>query len=226
MTRTVKAYDERHAEFLDVALRLFYSKGFDNTSVADIVDAVDVAKGTFYHYFDSKADLLNELVARVYRETVASLEPLVADESLSAPEKLERLFTFIGNWKAANRDFVLQTARVVYRDENALLRMRMTAEATAMVAPLYAAIIRQGVAEGAFDVDYPDETAEIILQMGMTFSDAFARALMSGTGDELLPTLERRVAAYERSIERVLGAEEGSLTLLDMQQLTMWFDGA
>ncbi|MDX1665413.1 MAG: TetR/AcrR family transcriptional regulator [Candidatus Promineifilaceae bacterium] len=223
MTRTVKPYDERHTEFLDVAQRLFYSQGFDNTSVGEIVAAVGVAKGTFYHYFDSKSDLLSALVERVYAQQAAALEPLVADEGLSAPEKLERLFAAIGNWKAANRDFVLQTARIVYRDENALLRARMTAEATTMVAPLYARIIRQGVEEGAFDVAYPEETAEIVLQMGLGFSDAFARALLKGQGGEMLATLERRVAAYERSVERVLGAPAGSLTLMDVTQLRIWF---
>ena len=58
MPRTVKDYDERYAEFLDVAQQLFFSQGYERTTVQEIIDTVGVAKGTFYHYFDSKQAIL------------------------------------------------------------------------------------------------------------------------------------------------------------------------
>jgi len=54
MTRIVKAPDVRRSELIACAQRLFYSKGYENTSVSDIVNEVGVAKGTFYYYFKSK----------------------------------------------------------------------------------------------------------------------------------------------------------------------------
>lgn len=54
----------RREELMDAAQRLFLEKGFAATSVAEIVDAADVAKGTFYLYFQTKDDVLKALQAR------------------------------------------------------------------------------------------------------------------------------------------------------------------
>ncbi|WP_018122120.1 TetR/AcrR family transcriptional regulator [Wohlfahrtiimonas chitiniclastica] len=62
-----KTYDERHAEIMDVSLRLFIQYGLKDTTVNEIVKAVNIAKGTFYHYFQSKEDLILELRAKYIR---------------------------------------------------------------------------------------------------------------------------------------------------------------
>ena len=54
MARTVKEPDVRRNEILDVAQQFFYTKGYEQTSVHDIIDQIGIAKGTFYHYFGSK----------------------------------------------------------------------------------------------------------------------------------------------------------------------------
>ncbi|MCK4578956.1 MAG: TetR/AcrR family transcriptional regulator, partial [Candidatus Marinimicrobia bacterium] len=54
MARVLKEYDERKTEFLDAARELFYSLGYEQTSVNTIIEKVGVSKGTFYHYFKSK----------------------------------------------------------------------------------------------------------------------------------------------------------------------------
>lgn len=52
---------------LAAATRLFAEKGYDRTSVQEIVEAAGVTKGALYHYFGSKDDLLHEVYARVLR---------------------------------------------------------------------------------------------------------------------------------------------------------------
>nr|WP_246425215.1 TetR/AcrR family transcriptional regulator [Streptomonospora nanhaiensis] len=61
---------------LAVATRLFAEKGFDRTSVQEIVDAANVTKGAMYHYFDSKDDLLAEIYARVLRMQMSRLQEI------------------------------------------------------------------------------------------------------------------------------------------------------
>ena len=62
MSKIVKDFEERKNELLETSKKLFFSKGYEHTSVHDIIDAVGIAKGTFYHYFKSKEDLLNEIL--------------------------------------------------------------------------------------------------------------------------------------------------------------------
>lgn len=62
-----KTYDERYAEITSVSLGLFIQNGLKDTTVNDIVKAVNIAKGTFYHYFESKEDLILALRANYVR---------------------------------------------------------------------------------------------------------------------------------------------------------------
>ncbi|MEQ6900966.1 TetR/AcrR family transcriptional regulator [Nocardioides sp. YIM 152588] len=67
---------------VETAVRLFSEKGFERTSVQDVVSAAGVTKGAMYHYFSSKDDLLHEIYARVLRLQQENLERFAA---LDAP---------------------------------------------------------------------------------------------------------------------------------------------
>ena len=65
MARIVKAHDVRKKEILDTAYALIYSVGYEQTTIEAIIGEMGIAKGTFYHYFKSKLDLLDSLVERM-----------------------------------------------------------------------------------------------------------------------------------------------------------------
>jgi len=56
MMRIVKEYDERRNEIIDTAKKLFITKGYNKSSVNDILNEIGIAKGTFYYYFASKEE--------------------------------------------------------------------------------------------------------------------------------------------------------------------------
>ncbi len=186
MTRIVKDYDDRYDQFLDVAQALFFEKSYDQTSVQDIINAVGVAKGTFYHYFGSKADLLQAVVERMYDQTLKMVFPIILDEERSAVQKLKDFFTEIGQWKISYKDQLMPMLRALYKDENLLLREKMRQEAISTGAELVAEIIAQGIGEGVFHVDYPYATAEIILALPRRFSETLIDVLLSGKRDPLI----------------------------------------
>ena len=71
--RIIKEADIRKNEILDAAGILFTEKGYDNTSVTDIMNAVGIAKGTLYHHYKSKEDILNALIKRQTADIFLSL---------------------------------------------------------------------------------------------------------------------------------------------------------
>ncbi|GAB4563657.1 MAG: TetR/AcrR family transcriptional regulator [Anaerolineae bacterium] len=223
MSRIVKAHDERRQEILQTAQRLFYTKGYDQTSIQDIIDAVGIAKGTFYHYFGSKSELLNELVEQLLVEALQHLEPLVQDGEPGAIEKFNRFFREALTWKTQHREFLLGMLRSYYSDDNAVLREKLTRSTLQAVAPLLTKLIQQGVAEGVFDVESPEETASIVLSMGQWWSDTVGHALLeTAGGGDLLQRIEGQLDALHQAIERVLGAPRGSLRLIDKAALREW----
>lgn len=223
MARIVKDYDERYAEFLDVAQQLFFTKGYEKTSVQEIINTVGVAKGTFYHYFDSKVDILDALIRRLLEDVKASLDDIVHDESMNAVEKVERYFSFINQWKIESKPFLLQTARVLYQDQNVLLRYKMHREALKSFNALLATIIEQGMDEGVFDVAHPLATAEVIIMIPRIFEETLIPFLMSDRQDtDMLEHIKAQIAVYGKSVERVLGMTTESLTLFRLSDLEEW----
>ena len=88
MARTVKDPEDRRNELLDIAQSYFYQKGYAATSVADIIQTAGIAKGTFYHYFTSKEDMLNHLIERISNQALFIMNEIIRDPSLNALEKL------------------------------------------------------------------------------------------------------------------------------------------
>ncbi|MDF2906093.1 MAG: TetR/AcrR family transcriptional regulator [Herbinix sp.] len=68
--RTTKKPDERRKEILDTAMKLFLSNGYENTSVEDITNDIQIAKGSFYNYFKSKQDVFEACILIVANKTV------------------------------------------------------------------------------------------------------------------------------------------------------------
>src|SRR5450756_955263 len=158
MPRTVNAtlHTVRRVAFLDVAQRLVQAKGYEEMSVQDVLDELDASKGAFYHYFDSKQALLEAIVDRIAETAVATVAVVVEDDRLSAIDKFRGYFRMIASIKAEQMEFLLALMRVWYSDDNAIVREKVRRETVRLVAPHLAAIIRQGVAEGAFSLADPD----------------------------------------------------------------------
>ena len=216
----------RRSEILDVAQRLFYRKGYEQTSVQDIITEIGIAKGTFYHYFSSKLDLLDAMIERMIEQTLQSLEPLVADDRLSALEKFERFFCDIANWKVENKNFFLDLMNLWYTDENAILRHKVEAASVEKTVPLLTQIIEQGMAEGTFATEYPVDIAEIVLQIVQSLSDTLAKIILNEAhNDDTLAIIERKTMGYHHAIERTLNAPSGSIKLFDLDQIKPWLYG-
>src|SRR5437016_13390047 len=109
MARTVNAtlHMVRRDAFLDVAQRLVQAKGFESMSIQDVLDELEVSKGAFYHYFDSKQALLEAVVERFADGAMATVAPILGDPDLPALRKLEKVFAGIARWKAESKELVL-----------------------------------------------------------------------------------------------------------------------
>ena len=82
--------DERKASLLRAAKELFFSRGYAATSVNDILDTQHVSKGSFYHHFESKLEVLTELCKQHQLEAAERYRSAVKDD-MSALEKLDLL---------------------------------------------------------------------------------------------------------------------------------------
>lgn len=225
MTRITKDPDVRRREFIDCAQNLFYTKGYESTSVRDIVNEVGVAKGTFYYYFDSKLAVLEAAVEELVEQSLAVMVEIVDDESLSATQKWVLTAQVINNWKAERKEELLAISRALQKEDNTVLLFKLGKKGVQLFAPEFARIIAQGIEEGVFEVEFVEEAAEFTMAIQLAMSDTFIDVILNPECyDDPVATAQRKVAAMQNSIERILGATPGSLPLIDAQSLSAWFE--
>ena len=224
MARIVKEHAVRRNEILDVAQRLVNTKGYEQMTIQDILDGLQISKGAFYHYFDSKQALLEAIIERVVEEVEQLILPIVHDPHLPALEKFQRFFATVNRYKITQKAFFLELLRVWYTDDNAIVRQKLRAAGVKLVTPWLSVIIRQGIQEGVLTTSYPDQVGEVVLSLVIDLGDTLGVLLLSfePERDDML-RIERIVAAYTDAVERVLGAPRDSLQLVDAQTLKEWF---
>jgi AcrR family transcriptional regulator len=228
MARTVKP-EERLAkrnEILDATQRLVVTKGYERMTIQDILAELNISSGAFYHYFDSKPDVLDALVLRIREDTSAPLLAVVRDPQRSAPQKLRDFFLVLERLRNERQATVIALLRIWYDDSNAIVRQKVEAATMAWRAPLIAEIARQGVREGSFSTPFPEHAGELVLGLAEALAFAHASRLL-GRSDE---TDEKRIvdevlslhAAFADAVERVLGAPPATLHRADAAAARRW----
>ena len=76
---------------MERSIQLFAQKGFKETSIQDIVNELNVTKGTFYYYFKSKQELLMDIHLQYIERLIENQETILADKTISYPEKLHSI---------------------------------------------------------------------------------------------------------------------------------------
>ena len=156
----------RHPEetvnlILDVAFRLFMEKGFEHTSIQDIIDNLGgLSKGAIYHHFKSKEDILVAVTEKMTAESNRMLAVIRDRSDLSGKEKLKTIFKTSISQSVQNDIFTVAPDF----HNNPKLLFSLLHDTIDNAAPNYILpIIRQGISDGSIKTDYPEQLAELIL---------------------------------------------------------------
>ena len=144
--RIVKKPEERKAEMVAAASKLFAQQGFVRTSVAEIVTAVDVAKGLFYYYFTTKDDMVKAVVEG-YCAYLGTLANEIAESEGSAREKLSRLMAL----PAWNQCFTAPLVADLCLPQHAALYTDMCDRLVAHMGPSLEKMAAQALCENGKD---------------------------------------------------------------------------
>lgn len=202
MTRIIKNPSERRKEIISVAKKMFLEGEYDKTTMNDIVNIIGVAKGTVYHYFKSKEELLDAVVESMADDYFLVVKNALGKNVKSTRQRFKKLV------EATNVSYQkTDTIKQIHLSGNIVLHVRLLALSIRKIAPLYAEVIEQGCAEGIFKTKYPLEAAELLLA-GLQFI----------TDDGFYPwtqqDISRRKKTFSALAEAQLGATKGVLKFL------------
>ena len=146
---------------LDVAFRLFMEKGYEHTSIQDIINNLGgLSKGAIYHHFKSKEDILVAVTDRMTAESNQMLAAIRDRSDLSGKEKLKTIFRESISRPVQNDIFTVAPDF----HNNPKLLFSLLHDTMENAAPNYILpIIKQGIADGSIKTDYPEQLAELIL---------------------------------------------------------------
>ncbi|MFO8110177.1 MAG: TetR/AcrR family transcriptional regulator [Thermoplasmata archaeon] len=159
LVRTVKDPEVRKNEFVDAAEILFSKKGYESTSVKDIVEKMGVAHGLFYYYFDSKEAVMDAIVHRLVDDLMSDLRGIATAENLDALGKFKRTMLHSID-KKKEKPYLISI--FLNRDEPFLLSKYMDRTMDEFT-PLMTSIVEQGIKEGVFKTKYPRYAVEFWL---------------------------------------------------------------
>lgn len=223
MARIVKKPEIRRNEILDAAERLLVTRGYEQMAIRDLVDELQIAKGTVYHYFDSKQALLEALIERMVDQIEQRTLSIAHDPTLSALEKLLRHFASTEQWKLAHQGLVMEYLRIWYDDENAIVHRKLSRAGINRIVPLLSLIIKQGVEEGVFTTPYPEQTARMIAVLRDDFGTATAELYLSKADPtSTIQEVTQMANATMDALERLLGVKSGSLPRTSGEELAQW----
>lgn len=143
---------------ITVSTNLFVQKGYDKTSMQDIVDALGMSKGAIFHHFKSKEEIFEAVTARLSRYADQVLLGYLEEmKGLTAKEKL------IGLLEKTMRDQQIHTldSAFVSKMESPHFVVSFLKECVNARGPIFAKIMREGLEDGSIQTDFPDECAEV-----------------------------------------------------------------
>lgn len=141
-----------------VSAKLFLEKGYDKTSMQDIVDALGMSKGAIFYHFRSKKDVFNAVMGKQAAYAEQAIHRWIAElQGLTAKEKLAGILEKnMNDQQLHSLDSVLSS-----QIQSPHFVMANMQDCVNKSAPLFARIMREGKEDGSITTEFPDECAEV-----------------------------------------------------------------
>lgn len=193
----MKKGEKRKLELLQIAYKMFLTRGYENTSVDEIIEEAGIAKGTFYYYFKSKEQLLEEVIGMMIEEE-AQKARLIVGSDLPVPQKIAAI---MAAFRLAQDEQTIGDA--LNQPENILMHEKTNRRIIDTIVPILSEVVEAGVKEGVFSCDHIAERMRIIL------------IVSNGLFDDNSHFTKNDVTVFVDMIENMLGAKKGTMGFVE-----------
>ena len=189
--------NERKQVLLKIAYNMFLTKGYDNTSIDDIINEAKIAKGTYYYYFESKEATLEEVINMMINEEVESAKGIV-NMPISIPEKLVGVITSLRP-KIDEQEI----QNTLNKKQNIVMHEKINNRIMEEEIPLLEQIVNEGIQSNIFNCNHIKERIRMLLIMSNELFDSDKFNIND-------------VEVFIDTAEKMLGAKEGTLEFIKM----------
>ena len=217
----MKKGDLRKQEILQTAEKLFCRKGYEQTSVQDILDQLKTSKGSFYHHFVSKEAVLETLCSK--RAEQSRDDILNQTEGYpTAVARLNQLLTGMIPFHDEKLSFILMLLPTFILPEGRSVKTSYCESLRNAFHPSVSDTIREGILSGEFVCGDADIGADLVIstvnRLWVSVCDIIIGNESEGKDTDLAELLHL-TEQYRTASERMLSAVYGSLVLIDIPLL-------
>lgn len=158
MARPVKKSSEQwKSEIMSAAGELFLSKGYEETTVTDIMEKVGGAKGMFYRCFDSKEEVMQAIGDKMFFEN-NPFDAIKKRTDLNGLQKIRELLVL--NQSDTERDNLNAQAIPILKDPR-ILQTAIEANKR-ILTPLWFELLEEARMDGSIQTEYTKELSELL----------------------------------------------------------------
>ena len=208
--------EEKRQELLNAAEKLFCAKGYEGTSVQDILNAAEMSKGGFYHHFASKEDVIKALCARRAERALAYTE----DALSKAESSMGRINAVLRGFMPLRREestFVDMLRPVMNTPEGRAIAMTYQDALETVFLPLLKAEIAAAAAVEVVCPPMKDAESMILNLVNHCWMQAVANQI-----DQL--DMLNLLSKYRRAVEVLLDAPYGSVEIVRVEEMDEVFN--
>lgn len=216
--------DMRKDAIMRTAEELFFEKGYAQTSIQDILSALNISKGGFYHYFDSKGALLEEISRQRSLLDIERIRAELYSGKFTPVQKLNLLLGALHIFNREDPEYIALVLRVSYMDGDVQFREQMRVFMMDCLRPMVDDVLREGMADESFFIRNPGQTGRLLMMLGYDVNDELCRILSRNVDNpECVIAIIDLLDAYREAVETIIGANFGSVLLFDVEHLMVTF---
>ena len=179
--------EKRKQELLNIAYELFIQKGYEETSIDDIITQAHIAKGTYYYHFPSKEATLEAVIDMMINNEVRQARKVLS-APISVPQKLIGVITSLRPEQNEN-----SIADALNKKENIVMHEKVSRRIIDEAVPLVAQVVSEGITQGVFACDHVQERVRMILILSDHLFDG--ENFTAGAVEVFIDTVEKSLGA-------------------------------
>ena len=203
----------------ETAKRLFFEKGYDGTSIQDILDALDLSKGGFYHHFESKQAILSEICAQQIAQSLQKAFQEISRSRLTGCARLAALLQKVSLFEREEVPFAAIMLKVCYVDGDAVIRQKVRDLTLEQLSPHVDVALSEAQQAEEIYIMRRGRIGDLVLNLCADINDMICAAALTQIEqpEHILEVMEIADNG-EEFLETVLCASQGTLRVLDAER--------